>query len=66
MDVGDERNARGRQHPFGSPDAGGVRVFIVRVDDRFDAALDDGLGAFVAGDQRDVQFAALQAAPPVI
>ena len=48
------------------PDIIGIGVFIAEVNDLADPALDDGLGAFIAGKQRYIKLAPLQASSPVI
>ena len=53
--VGD---AGGIQHPRGGQSAQGVGVLVGELDNFLHAALDDGLGALVAGEQGHINAAA--------
>ena len=55
--IGDSRRFK---HPLGGAHSDGIRIFIGDVDHFFDAALDDCLCAFVAGEKRYIDFAAIE------
>ena len=55
LSVGDPRHVH---HPLAGHSAALLAVFVRKVDDCPDAALDDHLGALVAGEQRHVDGAA--------
>ena len=55
----------GIHHPLGRHGRQSVRVFVREVVDLLYAALDDGLGTFVAGEERDIDLASAQVAAGV-
>jgi len=59
-------NAGPEKHAFAGLNAGSISVLVIRVDQCADAALDDGLGALVTGEQRDIELCAFQRTAPVV
>ena len=54
------------EHPHGCSHGRSPFVFVAVIDDFLDAALDDRLGALVAGEEGHIQLGPLQAAAPVV
>ena len=52
-------DAGGAEHHLGSDDRGGIGIFIAVVNNFRNTALDNGLGTLVAGEESDIDFAAL-------
>ena len=56
----------GIQHALGGLYRGGIRIFVLPVHQSFDAGLDNGFRALVAGEEGDINRGALQGTAPII
>ena len=51
------------QHPLGCQDGVGLGIFVTEVDDLGDTALNDGFGAFIAGEKGHIDLCAPERLP---